>query len=46
MSRAIADEIPGSELVILPGLRHMGLAEAPELFNARLLSFLQRVQSD
>lgn len=44
MSRAIAAEIPGSELVILPGLRHMALAEAPELFNARLLSFLSRVQ--
>lgn len=42
MSRAIADEIPGSELVILPGLRHMALAEAPELFNAELLGFLGR----
>ena len=44
MSRAIAAEIPGSELVILPGLRHMALAEAPELFNAQLLAFLSRVQ--
>ena len=44
MSRAIAAEIPGSELVILPGLRHMAPAEAPELFNARLLAFLSRVQ--
>ena len=44
MSRAIAAEIPGSELVILPGLRHMALAEAPEIFNARLLAFLARVQ--
>ena len=44
MSRAIAAEIPGSELVILPGLRHMALAEAPELFNAKLLAFLDRVQ--
>lgn len=46
MSRAIAAEIPGSELVILPGLRHMALAETPDLFNARLLSFLKRVQGD
>lgn len=46
MSRAIAAEIPGSELVILPGLRHMALAEAPELFNARLVTFLKRVQGD
>ena len=44
MSRAIAAEIPGSELVILPGLRHMALAEAPELFNAKLLAFLSRIQ--
>ena len=44
MSHAIAAEIPGSELVILPGLRHMALAEAPELFNAQLLAFLSRVQ--
>jgi pimeloyl-ACP methyl ester carboxylesterase len=43
MSRAIAAEIPGSELVILPGLRHMALAEAPELFNAKLLGFLARI---
>jgi pimeloyl-ACP methyl ester carboxylesterase len=44
MSRAIATEIPGSELVILPGLRHMALAEAPDLFNAALLGFLGRAQ--
>lgn len=43
MSRAIAAEIAGSELVILPGLRHMALAEAPELFNTKLLSFLARM---
>jgi pimeloyl-ACP methyl ester carboxylesterase len=42
MSRAIAAEFPGSELVILPGLRHMALAEAPEPFNAKLLGFLGR----
>jgi len=44
MSRAIAAEIPGAELVILPGLRHMALAEDPGLFNAKLLSFLSRVR--
>ena len=44
MSRAIAAEIPGSELVILPGLRHMAPAEAPELFNAQLLGFLSKVK--
>ena len=43
MSRSIAAEIAGAELVILPGLRHMALAEAPELFNAKLLDFLSRL---
>ncbi|MEY3080378.1 MAG: hypothetical protein RJA94_363, partial [Pseudomonadota bacterium] len=43
MSRAIAAEIAGSELVILPGLRHMAMAEAPDLFNAKLMAFLSRV---
>ena len=46
MSRAIAAEIPGSELVILPGLRHMALAEAPDLFNAKLLDVLARSRAD
>lgn len=43
MSEAIAAEIPDSRLVILPGLRHMALAEAPELVNKELLSFLQPI---
>lgn len=42
MSRAIAAEIPGSQLVILPGLRHMALAESPEMFNAKLQDFLRQ----
>ncbi|MFN4142389.1 alpha/beta fold hydrolase [Aestuariivirga sp.] len=46
MSRAIAAEIPGSELVILPGLRHMALAEAPDLFTATLAGFLARARRD
>ena len=45
MSRAIAAEIPGSSLVILEGLRHMALAEAPDLFNQKLMSFLRSVTS-
>lgn len=40
MSRAIAAEIPGARLVILAGLRHMALAEDPDLVNAALLGFL------
>lgn len=43
MSLAIAAEIPGARLVILPGLRHMALAEAPEIVNARLMDFLEQV---
>lgn len=40
MSQAIAAEIAESRLVVLPGLRHMAMAEAPDLFNAILLEFL------
>lgn len=43
MSHAIAAEIAGSETVILPGLRHMALAEDPDRVNAILLDFLNRV---
>lgn len=43
MSRAIADEIPGAELHLLQGLRHMALAEDPPAVNGPLLSFLKRV---
>lgn len=40
MSRHIAAEIKHSELVFLPGLRHMAKIEAPDLFNQHLLGFL------
>lgn len=42
MARAIVREITGAELVILPGLRHMALAERPESVNGPLLGFLER----
>lgn len=42
MTRAIAAEIAGAEALVLPGLRHMALAEAPEAVNAPLLRFLGR----
>ena len=41
MARAIAAEIPGATALILPGLRHMALAEDPPAINAPVLSFLQ-----
>ncbi|MGB0797369.1 MAG: alpha/beta fold hydrolase, partial [Paracoccaceae bacterium] len=42
MSKAIAEEIEGSELVILTGLRHMALMEDPEAVNQPMLDFLAR----
>ena len=41
MSRAMAGLIPGARLVILPGLRHMALAESPSSVNEPLTSFLR-----
>lgn len=40
MSRAIAAEIANSTVHILPGLRHMALAEAPDAVNKPVLRFL------
>lgn len=42
MSTAIAAEIAGAELVILPGLRHMALAEDPGSVNQPVLAFLTK----
>ena len=44
MAHAIASEIPDSVKVILPGLRHMAMVEAPESFNPHLLEFLNHVK--
>ena len=43
MSIAIAEEIPRARLVILKGLRHMALAEAPEAVNRPVRDFLTEV---
>ena len=43
MSEAIASEIPGSVLLIVPALQHMGLVEQPHLFYEPSLSFLDSV---
>lgn len=43
MSEAIAGEIAGARLVILEGLRHMAMVEAPDVFNHELVSFLDDV---
>ena len=40
MSHAIASEIPRARNLIVPGLKHMGLMERPELFWTPILQFL------
>ena len=39
-SQAIHAAIPGSELIVMPGVSHMLCAEAPEAFHAHVLPFL------
>lgn len=43
MARHMAEGIPGARVEILPGLRHMGLAEAPERYNEPMVAFLEEV---
>ena len=43
MSHAIASEIEGAEVIILPELQHMGLVERPDLFAEPVKAFLGRV---
>jgi (E)-2-((N-methylformamido)methylene)succinate hydrolase len=46
MARRLAALVPGARSEIVPGLRHMGLAEDPEAFNGPLLDFLDRALRD
>ncbi|MEO9877641.1 MAG: alpha/beta fold hydrolase [Anderseniella sp.] len=46
MTHAIAAEIPGARTVILPGLRHMAMAEDPVRFNSELLEFLKHAEQE
>ena len=39
-ARSMHEAIPGSRLVIIPGVGHMSNLEAPEAFNAALVTFL------
>ncbi len=43
MSRDIAAEIAGAELMIVPELQHLGLMEEPDLFTGPILEFLRKV---
>ncbi len=40
MSQAIASEINGSQIVIVPELQHMGLCENPSFFIAAIVEFM------
>ncbi len=40
MAFAISAEIPGAKTLVLPGLRHMALAESPKLVNKPIRDFL------
>ena len=43
MSLSIASEIKGSQVIIVPGLRHMGLSENPSFFINALAEFLEQL---
>lgn len=43
MSDAIASEIDGAEVAIVPALKHLGLIERPMMFADRIEGFLDRV---
>ncbi len=40
MAQRMGSLIPGARTVIVPGLRHMGLAEDPDAFNSEIVRFL------
>jgi pimeloyl-ACP methyl ester carboxylesterase len=43
LSRALADEIPGAEFVLMRGLGHFPMAESPERFRAHLVPVLEKI---
>lgn len=43
MAHEIRDNLPGSELAIIPRAAHLSNVEQPERFNAVLLRFLNRL---
>ena len=43
MSQDIAAEIEGSELIIVPKFKHLGLIEKPDAFTRPICDFLERV---
>lgn len=45
MSHDIANEIAGSETMIIPKLQHLGLMEDPDIFTNSILEFLERART-
>jgi 3-oxoadipate enol-lactonase len=43
MSRAIHEQIAGSEMIVIPSASHLSNTEQPEAFNSAVTSFLGRV---
>jgi 3-oxoadipate enol-lactonase len=43
MSQAMAERIPGAELVVFDQASHLSVAEQPALFTATLAAFLTRL---
>lgn len=43
-SEAMRDAIPGSELVVIPGVGHLTNVEAPDIFNSALRRFLTTIR--
>ena len=46
MSHAIASEISGAQVEVIPRLQHLGLIEAPGLFTTPILRFIEGFSSD
>ena len=43
MSQSIASEIDGAQVIVAPGLQHMGLVENPEFFINAIAEFLEQI---
>jgi pimeloyl-ACP methyl ester carboxylesterase len=45
VARALHDSIPGSQLVVMPGVGHVSAVEAPELVSRHMRDFLRSLES-
>lgn len=45
MARAIHENLPGSELRVIPSAAHLSNVEQPDVFNQALAAFLARIQA-